>query len=338
MNTSISFWEKTTYLKEIDYIVIGSGIVGLNAAAQLKELVPKASVLLLERAAIPQGASTKNAGFACFGSPTELLEDLESHSEVEVWNLVEQRWKGLQKLIGKVGDQNIDYQHYNGYELFRLKEQGIFEKCLEKLPEFNRTFQGITGRKDAFIVNNDKIQLFGFQGIKHLIESQLEGQLHPAKMVKALQQLARDVGVEMLYGVEVENIKTYQNFVEVNCKNGWKFKSQKALLTVNGFAKKILPQLNLEPARNQVLVTQPIPNLAFKGCFHYDRGYYYFRNIGNRVLLGGGRNLAPLEEQTDQFGQSIKIQKALIELLENVILPKQKVEIEQWWSGILGVG
>lgn len=338
MNTSISFWEKTTFLKEVDYIIIGSGIVGLNAAIQLKELVPKASVLLLERAAIPQGASTKNAGFACFGSPTELLEDLESHSESEVWDLVEERWKGLQKLRAKVGDQTIDYQHYNGYELFRFNEEKIFEQCVAKMPEFNRVFQEITGKNNIFRVRDKKLKSFGFQQINHVIESQIEGQLHPAKMIQVLQHLAKDAGIEMLYGVEVENIENQQDHIEIYCKNGWRFKSQKVLLTVNGFAKQFLPKLSLKPARNQVLVTQSIQNLPFKGCFHYDRGYYYFRNIGNRILLGGGRNLAPLEEQTDQFGQTTKIQKALIELLESVILPNQKIEIEQWWSGILGVG
>ncbi|MEL6719800.1 MAG: FAD-dependent oxidoreductase [Bacteroidota bacterium] len=337
-NISISFWEQTTFLKQVDYLIIGSGIVGLNAAIHLKELAPKSNVLLLERAAIPQGASTKNAGFACFGSPTELLEDLQSHSEAEVWSLVEQRWRGLQKMRSKIGDQAIDYQYYNGYELFRENEQSIFERCLDKLPEFNHAFKELTGEGEAFRLRNERIDAFRFQHISNLIESQLEGQLHPAKMIQALQQLAKDTGVQMLYGVTVESIEKEKSYVEVHCENGWKFKSSKVLLTVNGFAKRLLPELSLQPARNQVLVTKPIVKLAFKGCFHYDRGYYYFRNIGNRILLGGGRNLTPLEEQTDQFGHTTKIQNALLELLENVILPDQKFEIEQWWSGILGVG
>jgi hypothetical protein len=25
--------------------------------------------------------------------------------------------------------------------------------------------------------------------------------------------------------------------------------------------------------------------------FHLEKGYYYFRNINDRILLGGGRNL-----------------------------------------------
>jgi glycine/D-amino acid oxidase-like deaminating enzyme len=47
----------------------------------------------------------------------------------------------------------------------------------------------------------------------------------------------------------------------------------------------------LKPARAQVLITKPIDSLKIKGTFHMDRGYYYFRNIDNRVLIGGGRNL-----------------------------------------------
>jgi glycine/D-amino acid oxidase-like deaminating enzyme len=87
-----------------------------------------------------------------------------------------------------------------------------------------------------------------------------------------------------------------------------------------------------------VLITDPILNLPFKGCFHYDRGYYYFRNVGNRILLGGGRNLDFAGETTDQFGTTELIQEGLLKLLHENILPYQTAEVEQWWSGILGLG
>ncbi|MEM9884783.1 MAG: FAD-dependent oxidoreductase [Bacteroidota bacterium] len=335
---STSFWENETYLKKVDYAIIGSGIVGLNAALQLKILDTKAQVLLIDRAAIPQGASTKNAGFACFGSPTELLDDLRSHSRMEVWDLVQERWEGLQKLRTKLGDRSLDYCHYGGYELFRATEKGTFEDCLAHLEEMNQAFEQISGEKNVFQVQDAKIRAFGFQGVQHLIASKIEGQLHPAKMVEALQQLCGAANVSCLYGLATEQVENRANEVVIHCRNGWKLKARKVLIATNGFAKSLLPKLNLLPARNQVLVTKSIPNLAFKGCFHYDRGYFYFRNIGNRVLLGGGRNLALKVEQSDQFGQTDLIQKALIDLLENLILPKQYFEIEQWWSGILGIG
>ena len=86
------------------------------------------------------------------------------------------------------------------------------------------------------------------------------------------------------------------------------------------------------------MITKPIENLKVKGTFHLDRGYYYFRNINNRILLGGGRNLDFKKEETDSFGLNSKIQNKLESLLKNVILPKNKFEIDQRWSGIMGIG
>ncbi|MCB9063498.1 MAG: FAD-binding oxidoreductase, partial [Halobacteriovoraceae bacterium] len=80
------------------------------------------------------------------------------------------------------------------------------------------------------------------------------------------------------------------------------------------------------------------PQLPLRGCFHYDRGYYYFRNIDNRILLGGGRNLDKQGETTDEFGTTPLIRNALLRLLKEVILPGREVAVDSWWSGILGVG
>jgi hypothetical protein len=60
-----------------------------------------------------------------------------------------------------------------------------------------------------------------------------------------------------------------------------------------------------------VLLTSPIKGLPFRGTFHADEGFYYFRNLGDRVLLGGARNKAFEEEQTTEMHPSVKIQEAL---------------------------
>jgi hypothetical protein len=54
-----------------------------------------------------------------------------------------------------------------------------------------------------------------------------------------------------------------------------------------------------------------------------DRGYYYFRNIGDRILLGGGRNLDFDVENTTEFAQTEIVQNKLEELLKEVILIKK---------------
>ena len=92
-----SYWEQQSF-SYYDHIVIGSGIVGLSLAIELTEREPGKRVLVLERGLLPTGASTRNAGFACMGSATELLDDLLYMTEAEVLGLFELRKKGLSLL------------------------------------------------------------------------------------------------------------------------------------------------------------------------------------------------------------------------------------------------
>ena len=74
----ISVWEKETFFAPQDIIIAGSGFVGLWSAFYLKKRNPKLKITILDKGLIPTGASTRNAGCACFGSLTELLADEQS--------------------------------------------------------------------------------------------------------------------------------------------------------------------------------------------------------------------------------------------------------------------
>ena len=69
-----------------------------------------------------------------------------------------------------------------------------------------------------------------------------------------------------------------------------------------------------------------------------DEGYYYFRNVGNRLLLGGGRNLDIQGETTSDLELNEMIQARLDKLLSETILPNTQFEVEHRWAGIMGVG
>ena len=123
----LSYWEYKTWLTDVDYTIIGSGIVGLNCALTLKSKNPKAKVLVLEKGMLPQGASTKNAGFACFGSVSEILADLDSHSDEEVSELVSMRYEGIGLLRERIGDSAMGYEQCGGHELFLEKDKERYE-------------------------------------------------------------------------------------------------------------------------------------------------------------------------------------------------------------------
>ena len=121
---NLSYWELKNWFTNVDYTVVGSGIVGLHAALRLRERFPNSKILVLEKGMLPHGASTKNAGFACFGSISEIVDDLKSHSEEEVIRLIKKRWEGLQLLRKRLGDTIIDFKPYGGFELFLKEDEG----------------------------------------------------------------------------------------------------------------------------------------------------------------------------------------------------------------------
>jgi glycine/D-amino acid oxidase-like deaminating enzyme len=332
-----SYWERTVFIDQADVIIIGSGIVGLSAALYLKRQQPSLNVTVLERGFLPSGASTKNAGFACFGSVSEQISFLKRSSEDEVLKLVDYKWRGLQRLRQNLGDANIDFYQFGGYELFMEHEAEQAQEALDQLTYFNNLLSKAIGAADIYAVADAKIADFGFKGVRKVIFNPYEGQLHTGKMMRTLLQKTYNAGVLILNECKVEEIENESSGVNLKTSNG-NFKAAKVILATNAFASQLYPELDVVPGRGQVLVTKPIPRLKLKGTYHFDDGYYYFRNIDDRVLFGGGRNINFEKERTWDFGHTEEVKSQLIKYLDEMILPGQPYEIDYWWSGIMGFG
>ncbi|MGZ3932448.1 MAG: NAD(P)/FAD-dependent oxidoreductase [Bacteroidia bacterium] len=331
----LSYWELRSYFKVCDLIVIGSGIVGLSAAISFKKANKKARVLVLEKGIFPSGASTKNAGFCCFGSVSELLSDLEKMPESVVWETLKMRWDGLKLLRAVVGDKAMDYQQNGGFELFDNIEK--FKACSEKIGYLNKEIQQITGKKNTYSDAGKKIKKFGFKNSCGLLLNRFEGQIQTDRMMERLIDIAKQSGVEILNNIQVDKLQDTGIGAELETPLGL-FRAHKVIVAINGFAKTLLNLRDVNPARAQVLITKPIKNLKVKGTFHYEEGYYYFRDLDGRLLLGGGRNLDIKGETTTELAITGQIQDRLEKLLKTVIMPGTPYEIEHRWAGIMGVG
>lgn len=332
----ISYWERKTWLEAIDYAIVGSGIVGLTTALALRTARPDAKIVVFEKGILPSGASTKNAGFACFGSVSEILDDLQSHTEEEVLELIRKRYNGLQRLRNLLGDKDLGMEWLGGYELFPESDAETYANCLDRLEYVNELAkEAILSKKDVFLLQNDP---FSFKNIqKKLIFNQFEGQLNTGRMMNNLIRLVSEKGIMLLNSVTVASFSHEAGELLMETKPFGILRPKKLLIATNGFAKEFLNEEVL-PARAQVLVTKPIKDLKIKGTFHLDKGYYYFRNVENRILFGGGRNLDKKGETTTEIRTTPLIQKRLEDLLEQVILPGIAFTVDQRWSGIMGVG
>lgn len=332
----LSFWEKQSYFEEIDFLIVGAGIVGYSTAIHLQEKYPNASILIVERGYLPSGASSKNAGFACFGSATELLDDLDQMDENTVWSTVQKRWEGLNYLKSIIGESNLELEVNGSWDILTTKNADKIPFVRSKIDYLNQQIEAITGEKKVYSEDLGLSKKFNFQGIETSINNRLEGQINTGKMIHTFYQKAIEKGIKVLFGIDVLSFESSENKVQINISQG-EITARNLLICTNGFAAQLIDE-DVQPARAQVIVTSPIPNLQIKGTFHYDQGYYYFRNVDNRILLGGGRNLDFKGETTTQMETTDLVMNSLNNLLKEVIIPNIPYSIEYKWAGIMGVG
>ncbi|MGQ3014499.1 MAG: NAD(P)/FAD-dependent oxidoreductase [Flavobacteriales bacterium] len=333
-----SYWQKNYFASPFDVAVIGAGINGLLAASFLKKNHPALRVAVFEKGILPDGATLRNAGFACFGSMTELMEDAELNGREPVLKLLKSRYDGLRILRDWCGDTAIGYEACGGFEFFAQDEKETLEKVKEALPAWNRDIEDFCGLKDTFADSSALAAEMELNACLGLIGNPYEGAVNSAMLIRALWQKAAALGVEVYTNFELDQYETTGSGFTLRFGNTYKVQTRRLLFCTNGYLRYLPGLGDLAPARGQVLVTEPIPGLKVKGTFHHHFGYNYFRETDGRILLGGGRFLDREGETDAGHVLNEKIQDYLEGLLGSMILPGRDIRIETRWAGIMAVG
>jgi glycine/D-amino acid oxidase-like deaminating enzyme len=332
----LSIWQRSAFHADPHLAVVGGGLVGLFTALHYQRSRPEHRVLLLERGPFPSGASVKNAGFACFGSPSELLADLDKEGADAMLQRVDERYQGLRELRAELGDPSIGFEPTGGHEVYPLHDP-LYTRVADRFDHLNDLLTPLFGGP-VYRWNPDGFQASGMKGPAHMASNDLEGAVDSGMLMRALLAKATESGVVVRTSAEVVGFEEGSEAVNLRLSDGSEVHAAQVVVATNAWARQLLPQLAVVPARGQVLFTHPIPGLRLRGTFHYDEGFYYFRDHGGGVLLGGGRNLDLAGEATHMEGTTPLIQDALVRMLEEVILPGQPYTIAQRWSGIMGMG
>lgn len=334
---SLSFWERERLIGGCDAIVIGAGIVGLNTAIHFKLRHPNARVAVIDRSPITGGGSSRNAGFACFGSVTELLDDLKSLPDEQVFALVERRYRGLHALRNLLGDEAIGYTACGGYEVFTERDAPRASAAAAAINQMNMLLEPLIGAATYEQINAEAFcaerRLKGFTTV---IANRHEGAIDTGLMIRSLRNRATQAGVELYNGLAIDGIESSGNGAVLRVQ-GSRIHVPLVFVCANGFAAELLPELDVQAARNLVLVTEPLPYHLPEGTYHMHEGYVYFRTIENRMLIGGGRHL---DDQWNSRDQPVPehIRAWLIDLLHTHLTPGVQCEIDSEWTGYLGVG
>jgi gamma-glutamylputrescine oxidase len=325
-----SFWEKQQYLGKYDVIIIGSGFTGLSAGITLLKSKPALRVAIIESATIGTLASSRNAGFMCYGSPSELGADLGNHNTATMLATIRAKHKGMKLLLQFAGKRNIQFKKVAGYEILDQNASAT-TTAREQLDALNKLFQEAVGIPQYYSLTTKSHFADGFQDA---IAFAYEGQLNPAATVYALTQLFRNLGGIHLNATTALGLEKSEGHFEVPTNLGL-LQGQQVIIATNAFTSSLIPSSQIQPKRAQVLITSPIAKMPYLGNFHMEFGYVYFRNVGNRLLLGGARNVDFESENSTTPALNPVIQSALDTLLGK-LLPHQNYTIEDRWAGIMG--
>lgn len=326
-----SYWEKEYVLADIDFLIVGMGLVGLQTAINIKEKNPKAKVVVIDRHAWGLGASTRNAGFGCFANVSEILDDLENDSVENVYATIKKRYQGLQKLRSKFGDQNIDYKELGSCEIFTKDNKTYLTQGIDSLQGINTILYHELKLDNVFSYrsNNPLPSTIG------AIHNAYEGQLNTGKLYDTIYANAQQLGIKLYGGIEVKEWSNGDT-IEVQTAQDLTLKTKNLILCTNAFTSQLIAQ-DITPCRGQVIISERVDNLPSKGMYMYNSGYYYWRDIDNRILLGGARNMDVEGETSYELESNETIITELHRFMNEQIFERE-IAIEHQWSGIMGMG
>ena len=330
-----SFWERDLFRKSVDVLVIGGGFSGLSTAYFLSIKEPDLSIAVIDKAVHQRKASTRNAGMACISSLSELLNDVDAESWDSVLNLVEKRWKGLASMRKLFPLKDIEYSKIKAGEFFFEEQTYDRAKYLPRMEEANEKLKPVVGEEyfslgPGFFPGHQKGQF---------VNHKEEGQLHPARLHRAWIKLCRDQGVDLYEGLECISCERNSAGFRVETQ-GPVFSASKVLWATNGAVSKVYPEQDVKPVQNHVWVFSEQTPVSWEGNIHAESGYVYARNIGNQLLIGGGRHQQS-HQGKDLSDSGEEVYSYLLDFAQRFLweegLAIQPHPIAHW-TGYLGVG
>jgi gamma-glutamylputrescine oxidase len=286
--------------------VIGGGVTGCSCALSLAERGVR--VRLFEAGEIAAGASGRNGGFALRGAAEpydRARADLGHERARRLMELTEQSLDRIESLAGdafrRVGSLRLAADEAERHELRRehdaLREDGFAVEWVDDLDE--------------------PLDRLYFGALHH----PPDGALYPARWVRRLAAHAAAAGADIR---EHEAAS-----VDVD--------ADAVVVAGDGFTASVLPDLAdlVRPTRGQVLATDPLPELRYPRPHYARHGYDYWQQLPDRrLVIGGNRDAALTDEETDAVETTQLIQERLDELVERLVGTRPRVSHR--WAGIWG--
>jgi len=277
--------------QRFDVAVIGGGYTGLSAARQLARA--GASVVVLERGSIGEGASSRNAGQVLTGLKLDPVALVARYGVTRAQELFSLSKLAITELVQLVADERIDCELIRTGHLQAAAKPAHFDAFRDEQALLARVFShDVTLIREA-----DQASELGATGYHGLLLDEHSWALNPAKYVDGLAEAAVRAGVVLVPHTAVERVSRASNLWSVRTAVG-PVSAKDVLFATNGYTYRSAPALRrrLIPIGSYIIVTAPLDEtltakLLPKRRMAFDSRHFlhYFRLTADNRLLFGGR-------------------------------------------------
>lgn len=304
-----------------DAVVIGLGITGATAALELAEA--GLSVLALDAHGLGWGASARSGGFLLVEHAIEYPARRAQFGTERMQTVIEMA-RATHTMVESRFAPAAEHKRCGSLILTMKgdeKEQAALSEAARLL-----ALDGVPcGHADI---------PGGLEGFASALSIPEDGEVHPGKLLAAVGAEAAQAGAMLRQGTVTELHPRQRLITTVDATISYGV----AIVAVNAWTQRLLPEISVSPQRAQMLATAPVgPARTLEpvcyGCWGYD---YFRQRDDGRMLIGGRRHLHRDSEATDDSRPTEALQSDLEAYLSEHLSAFGPYEVEARWSGIMG--
>ncbi len=330
-------WSTKTTLSRssFDVAIVGAGYTGLAAARQLAQA--GASVVVVDRGMVGEGASSRNGGQVLTGLKLDPATLVRRYGTIVARRLFDVSREALDRFDALVASEAIDCE---------LEARGHLQAAAKRshLDDFRREQELLARVFDHDVVvidETDQASELGSARYHGLLLDERSACVNPAKYVHGLAQAARRWGAEIVTGRTVERIEQRESKWRLTM-GAERLEADQVLIATNGYTTEIAPELRrrLVAIGSYIIATEPLdPSIAStliprrRAVFDSKHLLYYFRLTRDDRLLFGGR-----AEFTQPTASTTRTAAGILERgMRDVFPALAGVRIDYAWGGAVAV-
>lgn len=277
---------------KVDVAIVGGGFCGLSTAYYLKRADPSLRVAVLEDKVVGYGASGRNAGFAMTLLDASHRHLLHNYGEARARAAYQALVRSVRHIGEWAKEHDVDCEYEENGLLLVATNPGQERRVRGDFEAAERLGAGV-----RFLGREELVQEVNSPLYRCAIEEDACALINPAKLVRGLSRVVREMGVEVFEGTTAHEIKKGPPPLIITERG--QVECEQLVLATNAYSVQF-PELrrSVIPVYTYIVLTEPLTDAQWASIgwgrrqgIEDKRNYvHYYRPTSDGRIVWGGRD------------------------------------------------